>query len=119
MATVATTEFQFQVNLNVGTNARHAAAKMGGGATAEQLLLYGKEIAEGNWSAGRVWREAPAREARPPATALCAFTLQRTEGAKRQAGLCISLLGRELAHAQRPEFSGGRASRAALRASPT
>jgi hypothetical protein len=48
--------------------------EMGGGATAEQLLLYGKEIAEGNFMGpvGWVWREGPAREARPPpATALC------------------------------------------------
>jgi hypothetical protein len=47
MATAATTEFQVTLSSkNVETNARHAAAKMGGGATAEQLLLYGKEIAE-------------------------------------------------------------------------
>jgi hypothetical protein len=37
------------VTLNVESNARHATAKMGGGATAEQLLQYGKEIAESNF----------------------------------------------------------------------
>jgi hypothetical protein len=48
MATLCGTT-EFQVTLNVETNAQHAAAEMGGGATAEELLLYGKEIAEGNF----------------------------------------------------------------------
>jgi hypothetical protein len=38
MATAATTKFR--VTLNVETNARHAAAKMGGDATAEELLSF-------------------------------------------------------------------------------
>jgi hypothetical protein len=52
-ATAATTEFQVTL-MNVETNARHAprpATQMGGGAIAEQLLLYGRRlrIAEGNF----------------------------------------------------------------------
>jgi hypothetical protein len=119
-ATAATTEFQ--VTLNVETNARHAAAKMGDGATAKQLLLYGKvrlrmRATSCDRSAGYGAKRRPAKRARRLLHS--ALTRRRMKGAKRQAGLCISLLRRELAHAQRPKFSGGRASRAALRASPS
>jgi hypothetical protein len=63
-------------------------------------------------------RSAGARSA-PAGYCTLHLTRWRMEDAKRQAGLCISLLRRELAHAQRPKFSGGRASRAALRPSPS
>jgi hypothetical protein len=49
MATAATTEFQ--VTLNFETNARGTPRQRWGAAQllTEQLLLYGKEIAEGNF----------------------------------------------------------------------
>jgi hypothetical protein len=67
----------------------------------------------------RARRRRRARAKRARRLVHSALTRRRMECTKRQAGLCISLLRRELAHAQRPKFSGRRASRAALRASPS
>jgi hypothetical protein len=64
-----------------------------------------------------VARSANARSARRLLHS--ALTRQTEDGGREGPSwvLCNSLLRRELAHAQRPKFSRGRASRAALRAS--